>query len=65
MPTQPFVCSICHLTIIDQYGNNAWPINESRCCDSCNGLVIVARINQMKKRQKRRNPNEVASRIAN
>ena len=46
MPALKKVCSICQL-LYDGYGNNAYPINEGRCCDSCNGLVIAARINQM------------------
>jgi len=40
-------CSICH-RIYTGYGNNAWPINDGRCCDPCNDLVIGARINQMR-----------------
>jgi hypothetical protein len=44
---KPFVCSICQCTIVEQYGNNAWPINEGRCCDNCDQLVIAARINQI------------------
>ena len=46
-------CSICSETIPVQpvtgwdQGNNAQPINDGRCCDDCNMLVIVARLQQM------------------
>jgi hypothetical protein len=37
-------CSICQLPY-EGYGNNAWPINDGRCCDGCNwSTVIQARI---------------------
>jgi hypothetical protein len=41
-PKRPQICSICQ----DEYegwGNNAQPINDGQCCDSCNQLVIHAR----------------------
>ena len=37
-------CSICGNTINDKYGNNAQPINDGRCCDDCNPLVIIERL---------------------
>ena len=41
------VCSICQL-VYTGWGNNAWPVNEGRCCDNCNAaVVIVARLNQI------------------
>ena len=40
-------CSICENTIKDKYGNNAQPINNGRCCNDCNVLVIIARIKEM------------------
>lgn len=44
--TNFFTCSICfkHFT---GFGNNAEPINDGRCCDECNGMVIMARINRI------------------
>lgn len=42
-------CSICGLEIkphpVTSYvgGNNAWPVNEGRCCDTCNETVVVPR----------------------
>ena len=40
-------CSICKNTINDKYGNNAQPINNGRCCNDCNVLVIIERIKEM------------------
>lgn len=38
-------CSICFGKYND-FGNNAQPVNDGRCCDSCNwSVVIPARIN--------------------
>ena len=37
------ICSVCG----DKYtgfGNNAEPINDGRCCDNCNGIVIEHRM---------------------
>ena len=36
-------CSICG-KIYFGYGNNAKPINDGRCCDTCNEIVIFRRI---------------------
>jgi len=36
-------CSICKYKLKD-YGHNAEPINNGRCCDDCNNLVIRRRI---------------------
>ena len=41
-------CSICKDKINDKYGHDAQPINDGRCCDTCNTtLVIPFRIRQM------------------
>jgi hypothetical protein len=41
-------CSICQLPY-EGHGNNAWPINDGRCCDDCNwSTVIQARIRSIK-----------------
>ena len=37
------ICSICGKPYMG-YGNNAAPINDGRCCDECNGKVVMARI---------------------
>ena len=45
-----FVCCICGCFIVDEWGNNAEPIAEGRCCDSCNYThVIPVRIAQIYK----------------
>jgi len=45
-------CSICGKKYVG-YGNNAWPINDGRCCDACNyNRVIPARLYSFYSRQK-------------
>ena len=34
------VCSICGNNY-DKYGNNAEPVNNGRCCDTCNEQVVI------------------------
>ena len=41
------VCSICYRKY-KGWGNNASPVNIGRCCDDCNFLVIIARLNLTK-----------------
>ncbi len=45
----PKVCSICYGNFTE-FGNNAEPINDGRCCDGCNMLVVSARINMSRNR---------------
>ena len=33
-------CSICGQKL-DGFGNNAWPVNEGRCCDECDAAVVI------------------------
>jgi hypothetical protein len=33
-------CSICNKDI-EGYGNNAKPVNNDRCCDECNVMVVI------------------------
>jgi len=41
------LCSICK-SEYKGYGNNAEPINDGKCCDSCNHCeVIPARLNML------------------
>jgi hypothetical protein len=43
------VCSICGADY-EGWGNNGWPVNEGRCCDHCNGVVVIpARLAQLSK----------------
>ena len=44
---QPFICSICGRVSVG-FGNNAQPINNGRCCDECNLIVIMSRITRLK-----------------
>ena len=45
------ICSICEITKINEFGtssHNAQPINDGRCCDTCNLMyVIPQRIKEM------------------
>ena len=36
------ICSICGRPYIG-FGNNAQPVNNERCCDSCNINIVVPR----------------------
>lgn len=47
---KPLECSIC-FRMFTEFGNNAEPINEGRCCDSCNTKVVLARIQRSKNRR--------------
>jgi len=40
-------CSICKEDMVHQYGHNAQPINDGICCDDCNNLVLVERIDNI------------------
>ena len=42
-------CSICgEETITDWIGHNAQPVNNGRCCNTCNMTVVIpARIKEM------------------
>jgi hypothetical protein len=33
-------CSICGRQYV-QWGNNAWPINDGRCCHECNMTKVI------------------------
>lgn len=38
--TDTFTCSICN-DMFTGFGNNAQPINEGRCCDVCDGCIVI------------------------
>lgn len=42
-------CCICGKEI-KGYGNNAEPLKKGKCCDNCNEIVIIARINNWRKK---------------
>lgn len=42
-------CSICQREF-EEFGNNAQPVNDGRCCDECNSAVVLpARIARMRR----------------
>lgn len=44
------ICSICG-GIYTHWGNNAEPINDGRCCDECDALIVIPeRIKRIVKR---------------
>ena len=52
------ICSICKKKYIG-FGNNAYPINNGRCCDYCNTMcVIPARFYEMYKNKQNKENNE-------
>ena len=40
-------CSICGLPLDSEYRNNAQPINDGICCNKCNEIVVVRRMNDL------------------
>lgn len=46
------ICSICG-AYYSGFGNNAEPINNGRCCDDCNEMVILRRITEICRIQKK------------
>ena len=34
-------CSICDEEIDDEYGHNAEPVNNGRCCSFCNDRIVI------------------------
>ena len=54
-PQTLHVCSICQKPFTG-FGNNAYPINNGRCCNWCNDTVVIpARIIQMRSPKKEEN----------
>jgi len=47
-------CVICNKDIKKvgnwEYGNNALPIADGRCCDQCNTIVIIERFKRLRGR---------------
>jgi hypothetical protein len=37
----PFRCSICQRLVQNQPDNQAWPINNGRCCTECDCTVVT------------------------
>jgi len=57
------ICSICQ-RVFTEFGNNAEPVNDGRCCDRCDWEVVIpARQRQMARDdRKRREQSEEARR---
>ena len=36
-------CVICDNEIYTEYGHNAEPVKDGRCCDMCNQTVVIPR----------------------
>lgn len=53
------ICSICGKNY-EGYGNNAQPVNDGRCCDECNGTIVIPRRFQdaANRREKESNGNK-------
>ncbi len=49
-------CSICGKQY-KGYGNNALPVNNGRCCDSCNETIVVPRRFQDARNRRKENKN--------
>lgn len=45
-------CVLCGKLIVG-YGNNPWPLSGyGRCCDECNNLVIMKRLEDLIRKEK-------------
>ena len=51
MTPPEYTCVICGKRQ-GGYSNNARPIAEGKCCDECNKKVILARIEEIRRKQK-------------
>jgi|694.fasta_scaffold27486_11 hypothetical protein len=36
----PFDCCVCHKQV-KQFGNNALPIKQGKCCNRCNEMFVI------------------------
>ncbi len=34
-------CGICYTWIDDKYGNNAKPLFDGKCCNTCNLIYVI------------------------
>jgi hypothetical protein len=49
-------CSICGGAIVG-FGNDAWPINNDRCCDLCNAERVIPALRLQAREAKRKGSN--------
>jgi hypothetical protein len=50
------VCSICGGAIVG-FGNDAWPVNDDRCCNQCNAERVIPALRLWKRDAKREGGN--------
>jgi hypothetical protein len=50
------VCSICGGAIVG-FGNDAWPVNDERCCDQCNVERVISARRLRERNAKREGSN--------
>jgi len=52
------ICSICQRKFAE-FGNSAQPVNDGRCCNRCNDVVVIpARIRAMRRERGKRQPSQ-------
>jgi hypothetical protein len=49
-------CSICGGAIVG-FGNDAWPVNDRRCCDQCNAEGVIPALRLLERDTKREGSN--------
>ncbi len=49
-------CSICGGAIVG-FGNDAWPVNDRRCCDQCNAERVIPALRLLERETKRQGSN--------
>jgi len=35
------LCSICGEKLDNEWGNNAQPVNDGKCCNDCNKCIVI------------------------
>jgi hypothetical protein len=53
-------CSICGGAIVG-FGNDAWPVNNDRCCDQCTAERVIPALQLLERDTKRQGSNGAAS----
>ena len=49
-------CSICGGAIVG-FGNDAWSVNDRRCCDECNADRVIPALRLLERETKRQGSN--------
>jgi hypothetical protein len=50
------VCPICGGATVG-FGNDAWPVNDGRCCDQCNAERVIPALRLLERDAKREGSN--------